>query len=48
MPMTAYDNDWGAPYRRDGSIERLLCHASDSADDRFAAVVTRSSRRLTR
>jgi hypothetical protein len=26
---------------------RHFCHASDSADDRFAAVVMRSSRRLT-
>ncbi len=36
-----------APYRRDGSIERHLCHAPDSADDRLAAVVMRSPRRLT-
>ena len=28
MPMTAYDNDWGVPYRRAGSIDRNLRDAS--------------------
>jgi hypothetical protein len=30
-----------------GAAYRLLCHAPGGADDRFAAVVIRSSRRLT-
>lgn len=45
MPRCTHDAL--ATYRRDGSIDRHLCNTPDSADDRFAAVVMRSSKRLT-
>ena len=36
-----------ATYRRLCDMNRHFCHASDSAAERFAAVVVHSSRRLT-